>query len=172
MAEPDPEALHPYDGRERRFSHADAEPEALARGRELVARLLSLPEPPSAEGLRYELSFYSGGIGVIDRLHVAMPCVPAEVEGIATRAGMIVPEALRVGDERREEFDWLVHGEEHPQRSLEAAVVAFVDDNRRAFQPRPHEGMRTWFWPDSDVNTWSLLYEIDGELAFIAYDQG
>lgn len=168
----DPESLHPYDGHERRFGHEDDEPEVRARGVALVARLLCLPAPPPMEGLRYALSFYSGGIGVLDRLHIALPCVAAEVEVIATRAGMLAPGALRADTDRREAFDWLVHDAEHPERSPEAAVAAFVDEHRLAFQPRPREGMRAWFWPDSDVNTWSLLYEVDGELAFIAYDQG
>jgi hypothetical protein len=172
MVETAPDILHPYDGRERRFCDDDAEPEARAGGRELVARLLCLPEPPAGVGLRYELSFYSGGIGVLDRLHIAMPCSPAGVEEIVARAGMLAPPELRVDDERREALDWLVHDERHPPQSPEEALAAFVNDQRRAFQPQSREGMRTWFYPDSDVNCWSLVYEVDGVLAFIAYDQG
>ncbi|HEU4411969.1 MAG TPA: hypothetical protein VFS43_42400 [Polyangiaceae bacterium] len=164
--------LHPYDGRERRFRDDDADPERRARGLALVARLLRLPAPPPARGLRYDLSYYSGGIGVIDCLYVAMPCAPADAEAIAARAGLLSPEAMGDDAERREAFEWLVRGEARPEATTAEAVAAFIDERRVEFQPPPGARARAWFWPDSDVNAWSLIYAAEGQLGFIAYDQG
>lgn len=166
--------LHPYDGRERRFRHDDADAAQRERGRELVGRLLELPEPPREAGLRYDLSFYSGGIGVLDRLCVVMPCTPTEVDAIVAQLGMLDVEALLAHEDEdvREAFAWLVLDDEHPDRSHRAAVATFVEEHRAAFQPSPHQGMRAWSTSDSGVNAWSLVYEVEGELAFIGYDQG
>jgi DNA-binding transcriptional LysR family regulator len=168
----DHENLHPYDGRDRRFAHDDADPEQRARGRALVATLLSLAAPPAEVGLRYALSFFSGGIGVLDRMHVAMPCAAELAEAIATGAGMWTLEQLLADDELRPEIEWLVYDEEHPERSPQEQLVAFIEDERVPFQPPPHAGMRAWLLPHSGVNAWSLVYAVDGELAFIGFDQG
>lgn len=168
----DHDDLHPYDGRDRVFAHDDADPGQRARGRALVARLLGLAAPPAEAGLRYALSFFSGGIGVLDRMHVAMPCAADHAEAIATAAGMWTLERLWADDELRPEIEWLVHDEEHPERSPQERLAAFIEDERSPFQPPPHAGMRAWLLPHSGVNAWSLLYAVDGELAFIGYDQG
>lgn len=168
----DAEDLHPYDGRTRRLRHEDADPEQRARGRALVARLLGLPAPPAEDGLRYSLSFHSGGIGVLDRLHVAMPCTWQQAEAIATRAGMITPAAVQADDEARGEIEWLVHDDDHPERTLAEALAAFIDQERVGFQPRPHAEARVWLAPESGVNAWTIVYAVDGVLAFIGYDQG
>ncbi|MCX4244051.1 hypothetical protein [Paraliomyxa miuraensis] len=166
--------LHPYDGRERRFRHDDAEPEARRRGRALVGQLLGLAAVPEAKDLRYDLSFYSGGIGVIDRLHVAMPCTRAEVEVIVTRLGMLEPGVLLAHEDQdvREEIAWLLLDEEHPQRLPAESVAAFIEEHRAELQPGPGDSLRAWLSPDSNVNAWTLVYEVDGELAYVAYDQG
>lgn len=163
--------LHPYDGQERRFRHDDAEARRIARGRALVAELLGLPAPPASADLRYDLRFYSGGIGVLDRLHIALPCAPAEVDAIVARLRLVTPEAAVADAAWRDEFEWLVHGEDAP-RSLRTAVAAFVEAERAAFQPRPEAEARVWFAPDSGANAWSLVYEQGGELCLIAFDQG
>jgi hypothetical protein len=168
----DHDDLHPYDGRDRRFAHDDADPGQRARGRALVATLLSLAAPPAEAGLRYALSFFSGGIGVLDRMHVAMPCAADLAEAIATGAGMWTLEQLLADDELRPEIEQLVHDEEHPERSPQDQLVAFIEDERVPFQPPSHAGMRAWLLPHSGVNAWSLVYAVDGELAFIGFDQG
>lgn len=168
----DDEDLHPYDGRTRCFGHDDAAPEQRARGRALVARLLGLPAPPAAEGLCYSLSFHSGGSGVIDRLHVAMPSTEQEAEVIAARLGLVTFEAAQADAEARVEIEWLVHDDEHAERTLVEALAAFIDLERAEFQPRPGAGARVWLASESNVNTWTLVYAVDGTLAFLAYDQG
>jgi len=166
-----PDDLHPYDGKERRFRHDDADPSQRVRDLALVARVLGLPAPPPSEGLRYDLRFYSGGMGILDRLHVALPCAPAEVDALVARLGLATPEAAVADEAWREDFEWLVLDEDEP-RSLQAAVAAFIEENRTELQPSSDEHARVWFSRESGVNAWSLVYEQDGVLSLIAFNQG
>ena len=166
-----PDDLHPYDGKERRFRHDDADSSQRDRARALVARLLGLAAPPPPEGLRYDLCFYSGGIGVLDRLHVALPCAPAEVDAIVARLGLATPEAAVADAAWCGDFNWLVRDEDEPL-PLRAAVAVFIEKQRADFQPSPEERSRVWFFPESGVNAWLLVYEQDGELGYIAFEQG
>jgi hypothetical protein len=163
--------LHPYDGQERCFRHDDWDPPRLARGRALVARMLSLLSPPPPEGLRYDLRFYSGGIGVMDRIHVALPLAPAEVDAIVARLGLQVPEAAAGDAVWGEDFVWLVQDEDDPCL-LREAVERFVEKERADFQPSLGAQGRVWFAPASGVNAWSVLYEADRDVCFVGFDQG
>lgn len=162
--------LHPYDGVDRRFRDDDPDAARRDRGRELAARLLGL-DAPAAE-LRYDLNFYSGGIGVLDRLYVALPCSPAQADAIVARLGFVTPEAAVADARWREVFEWLIGGDNEEGLSLRALVTAFVAESRAEFQPAPDERARVWFAPDSGVNAWQLVYAQDGSLCLIAYDQG
>src|SRR5512138_2058320 len=97
--------LYRYDGKTHRFSHDDADPSA---GRAHVARMLGLAEsPPDA---RYELSFYSGGIGVLDQMAIAVPATPeVRAAAIARIAGVAPDDAT--GD-WRDELIWLLAGDD------------------------------------------------------------
>ena len=64
--------LHPYDNVERRYRHTDG---TRGEGRDVVAQVLGLPKPPAGE-LLFDLSFFSGRIGVLDRLAIAFPADP------------------------------------------------------------------------------------------------
>jgi hypothetical protein len=163
--------LHPYDGTIRRFRHDDADASRRARGSALVARLLGLPAPPRASGLRYDLSFLSDGCGVYDRLYIALPCGPGEVDAMVARLGFATPEAIVADEMWRDDFENLVLSEEEP-RSLREAVVAFVEHERTSFQARPGEHARIWFDPQDTVNDWTVVYEEGGELCFIGFSQG
>jgi hypothetical protein len=169
MTEPDD--LLPYDNKERRFRHDDADNAKRARGLGLVARLLGLAAPPPAEGLRYDMRFFSGGIGVIEQIHIAFPCAPAEVDAIVARLRFVTPEAALADKAMRDDFEYVVIREEEP-RPLGEAVAAFIEENRTEIQPRPDARARAWFSQETGPNAYSLVYEQDGELAFIAYNQG
>jgi hypothetical protein len=160
--------LHPYDGVTRRFRDDDTDPARVARGRGLVESLLRLPELPA--GLRYDFSFLSDGCGVFDRLFAAFPCAMDEAEAIARRAGFIASDGAWDASDR-ESLEWLVSLEDHPG-GMAAAVAAFVAEQRTEFQRAPAADMRVWFTSNSDVNGWALLYAVDGELAYIAYEHG
>ena len=166
-----PDDLHPYDNKDRRFRHDDVDPSQRLRASKVIARVLALPSPPPSEGLRYNLSFYSGGLGIVDRLAITFPCSPAEVDAIVARLQFVTPEIAVTDAAAREGLENLVLDEDEPQ-SLRTGMRAFVEKERAEFQPPPGERSRVWFSPDSGVNFWSLVYEQDGLLHFIDFDQG
>jgi hypothetical protein len=62
--------VHPYDNRERRYRHTDF---FKTKGVAAIVQLLHLNNSPPIKGLLYDLSFYSGGIGVYNNLAITMP---------------------------------------------------------------------------------------------------
>ncbi|HEY3808221.1 MAG TPA: hypothetical protein VGL61_36830 [Kofleriaceae bacterium] len=155
--------LHPYDNKERRFHHDDAQRD---EGLALVARFLKLPSAPPAA--RYDMRFYSGGIGIIDHVAIAIAVDHAEALRIALACGYVAPSAAS-GDWRAD-LEWLVGADEGV--AFSSALVTFIADGRREFQPAYATGGPIWFELESNVNHWGVIWHADGVLAHLAYDQG
>ena len=137
--------LHPYDGVTRRFRHDDDLPIAPL---ELINRILGATPPPGS--LLYDLSFFSGGTGILDRLHIT-----AEMD-----AAPLVADWVRWCD-ANEEIRELTDGD----------VRQFVAAHKAEFQP-PLDSDEVWFAPESGVNSWELVYLEGGRLHYLAFDQG
>lgn len=160
--------LHPYDNRERLYSHTDPH---RGEGIAVVAKLLGLTDAPSPEGLLYDLSIYSGGIGVLDRLAITLPAdskLWAEVmEAISAKT----PEEASQDEAWSEQFLWLIELEDEPLSPREAAT-RFINSERRPFQPRCLATSRILFGEDSDVNDWVALWGDETRLSYLGYSQG
>lgn len=168
-----PSDLHRYDGVERRFCDGDRNPWQRERGLVLVGELLGSPALRVARGLRYDLRYFSGGIGAIDRHHVALPCGAAEVDAVVARLDVATPDEAAADAAWRDEFEWLIGGDDdEPPPPLRDRVVAFIAEERNEFQPAPDAHARVWFSRGSGINAWCLLYEQAGWLCLIAYEQG
>jgi hypothetical protein len=152
--------LHPYDNRERRFRFDD---DTRAEGLVWVAKLLRLPRAPSAA--RFDLRFFSGGIGIIDRLAIVIPATRDEAARIAAVNGLAAP------DEADNDVVHLVQDEDEP-RPFDTALAEFITRERAAFQPDFVAGAALWIEPSSGVNNWNLMWHAAGELAYLGYDQG
>ena len=143
--------LHPYDGATRRFRHDDADQTV---GLEVIRRIRAIPAK-----LFYDLSFYSGGIGIIDSLHISALTDPAP----------LVADWLRWPD-ANDEILWLIGADE--ETPADTALRQFVAHHRAPeFQPAPTT-LDVWFEPQSGVNSWALVYVEGGFLHYLAYDQG
>jgi hypothetical protein len=136
------EDLHPYDGKERRFRFDD---DTRAAGLALVAKLLKLPAVPS--GARFELRFFSGGIGIFDNLAIAIAATRDDAQRIADACGFT---------STLDEY-------------IDAEHVMY---HRQAFQPDCAADDPIWCEPGSDVNHWTVIWFANGELAYLGYDQG
>lgn len=158
--------LHPYDNKERRFRHTDGnQREGLA----VVARVLRAPTPPSPIGLVYDLSFFSGGIGVIDRFAISLPVDAATVPAWVERLDGLRPDEVAAASE---EVQWLVDRQDDPMTPAAAALCAFIKEHRHAIQPNCDLADPTWVCRESGVNSWAVLWYHDGRLSYLAYDQG
>jgi hypothetical protein len=155
--------LHPYDNKERRFHHDDAHRD---EGLALVARILRLPSAPVAA--RYDMRFFSGGIGIIDHVAIELAADRDEALRIVAACGFVAPSAA--ADEWRGELEWLVGADEDVP--FDRALVDFIADNRRDFQPAYATGEPICFELDSNVNHWGVMWCAGGALAYLAYDQG
>jgi hypothetical protein len=159
--------LHPYDSVERRFRHTDPTP---GDGRAIVAQVLCLPEPPAGE-LLFDLSFYSGGCGVIDRLAIAAPADPVLWSSVVKSLGVQTLEEARGGEFYAEDLIWLLTGKEE-QVALPPAAVRFINEERREFQTECLPTSRILVGKGSDVNAWKLLWGDDTRLNYLGYRQG
>jgi thiol-disulfide isomerase/thioredoxin len=73
-----------------------------------------------------------------------------------------------VGDE---DFLWLVRGDEETV-APEVAVVEFVNEQRKEFQPVCLATDRVFFQRWSNVNDWLVLWGDDSRLSYLAYSAG
>lgn len=155
-------SLHPYDGRTRRFRHDDAAPR---EGDAILERLLGRVWPEAA----YELSFYSGGLGTLDRIAVAGTLDRATFEATCDDLGAVsVEQALLDPSWGPELADFLDCESRWP---FEAAL-AFVSEERHALQPVCDHESAIRFVRGSDVNDWSVLFWSHGRAAYLACTQG
>jgi hypothetical protein len=159
--------LHPYDNVERRFRHTDP---AREKGRRIVARLLRLPEPPKGD-LLFDLSFFSSGIGVIDRLAITRPADPGLWSRVVDSLRARTPEEARAFGAWAAELVWLLTSEE-AEAPIRPAAVSFINQNRREFQAECVPSNRILFRHESDVNSWTILWGDDNRLNYLGYDQG
>ena len=158
----------PYDNKEYRFR--DSDPSAQA-GRERVALLLGLPNAPNEDGLRFDLSFYSGGIGVYDQHAIAMNADAGLWSATKKHLSAKTPTESAGDDSWSEEFNWLVYGDdEFP--SLNDAVVMFINRQRKDFQDQCTPNMTVLFQASSNVNDWSALWGTNTRLNYLGFSQG
>ena len=160
--------LHPYDGRERVYKHTDLLPN---KGRSIAALLLGLEQFPSDSGeVQYELSIYSGGIGVFDQLAISLPASPAIWQSVAAHlSARQVPDSCE--DPDWEDLIWLISSSESVEDAQEAAA-AFVNSERRAFQAECGSRDRLLFGEGSNVNDWTCIWGKDGSLNYLGFSQG
>ena len=159
---------HRYDGKEYDFRDDD---QSAYQGRHQVAALLGLSKLPQATGLRFDLSFYSGGIGVLDRHAITMD---ADRDLWSTTSSFLnarTPTESATDKEWGDDFKWLVTRDE-PFPTIDDATIAFINSERESFQAECLSGMHVLFSATSDVNDWSVLWGTDFRLNFLAYSQG
>ncbi len=159
---------HRYDGKEYNFRDDDQSSE---QGREQIAAMLGLPNLPSVHELRFHLSFYSGGIGVLDMHRISMN---ADIESWSTATRFIrgsSPIECSSDKEWGEDFIWLVTADElFPD--IVVAATKFINSERVDFQMECLPGMHIFFSACSDVNDWSVLWGTNSRLNYLAFCQG
>ena len=154
--------LHPYDDRVRRFRHDDPGDQAFARG--LVERLLRMPV--EAHALRYDLAFFSGGIGINDNLFISIEA--AEAWRAKPPAGFLHADEALADEALADDIRWLIMSDEDLEP--DAALTAFITDHRAPFQAPVGDEM--WIEATSGANSWTVAYTHRGWLHWMSQDQG
>jgi hypothetical protein len=163
-----PPNLHPYDNVARVFRHSDR---FRRTGLEIVAQLLRVDTRLSDDDILFELSFYSGGIGVLDNLAITLPATTSLWSLVATRLKTCDPDAAAVDDTWKDDFLWLVKADEC-DRSPRNAAIRFVNAEKRDFQSQCEISSQIAFQRYSDVNDWVVLWGDDKVLNYRGYSQG
>jgi hypothetical protein len=160
--------LHPYDGVDRRFRHTDAERET---GLAIVAQLLRLPQLSPSHAVRYDLSFYSGGMGILDNLAITLQADRLIWASVAEALHAKTPEQASQDADWAGELIWLFNGEEESVQLRESAAQ-FINRERGAFQSECHAADCILLADGSGVNWWLTLWGDDMTLNYRSYDQG
>ncbi|MEZ6095275.1 MAG: hypothetical protein R3C03_13760 [Pirellulaceae bacterium] len=160
--------IPPYDNKEYRFRETDS---SARDGRERAASLLGLAEAPGSDGLQFDLSFFSGGIGVCDKHAIAMNADSTVWAAVIKHLSAMVPSELASDDGWSDEFIWLIAREELV-RSLDESVVAFINEERRDFQDVCTSSDTVMFRNCSNVNDWAVIWGFQNRLNFLAFSQG
>ena len=116
--------LHPYDGVERCFRHTDRD---RTTGFEVIARVLHLPVPSAYNVIFYDLSFYSGGVGIIDRLAISLPANRTIWESVITSFRAETLEEANNSDWAPELFWLLSSGEDEEDETTVIVCEAAVE---------------------------------------------
>jgi hypothetical protein len=159
--------LHPYDNVERRYRHTDG---TRDEGRDVVAEVLGLPEPPAGD-LFFDMSFYSGGVGIFDEVAITAPAIAALWSNIVKSLNCRTLEDASVDDTWREDVIGVLALKEEgfPMRH---AAVRFINRKRREFQTECVLTSRILLKDLSDENEWVILWGDDARLNYLGYSQG
>jgi hypothetical protein len=163
-------SIPPYDNTEYRYRHTDPD---RGSGIARLAGLLGLPPAFDGRGARYDLSFFSGGIGVFDRCAATLPADDALWKAVLAARPAKTPEDIAADPDPAcaEGFLLLVRREDSA-RDVRTAAVAFINAERRDFQTECRGSDTVLFLPESDANSWFALWGTDTEMNIRSFDQG
>lgn len=158
--------MHPYDGVDHRYNSSDADREKATR---IIKNVLGFnPEP---NGLDYSLNFYSGGIGVDDRLAIRCKFTPSDWSLVIGKLNLKPPKEVLSNPEWGEDFAWLVSDDETPS-DINGDSCNFVNAKKKAFQDTISLEHTLLFTDESNVNTWCVVWVVNGNLNYLSFDQG
>lgn len=158
--------MHPYDGVDYRYTSSDADKEK-AFG--FIKNILGFL--PDADGLDYSLNFYSGGIGVDDRLAIHCKFNPTDWTSVTGKLRLKPPSEVLSNPEWGEDFAWLVSNDETPS-DVKADCCAFVNIKKREFQDAVSLEHTLLFTDESNTNSWCVVWVVGDNLNYLSFDQG
>jgi hypothetical protein len=159
--------LHPYDDVNRQFHHHDRD---RAMGLAIITKRLGLPTISLMSDALYDLSFYSGGMGIIDNLAITIPADREKWTIIVQALNAKSPEDAVIDPKWADDFLWLVTDDEAPLSPRESAVN-FINEHRSEFQLVCCSTDHIFFQYDSSVNSWVALWGSNEQVNYLGYDQ-
>lgn len=158
--------MRPYDGIDYRYTSSDFDKENAIV---VVKNILGFT--PEAEGLDFSLNFFSGGVGVDDRLAIRCKFNPADWSLAIGKLNLKPPMEVLSNSEWGVDFAWLVSNDETPS-DIGKDCCSFVNANRWAFQDVVSQQHSLLFADESNVNTWSVVWVVGDKLNYLGFDQG
>ena len=158
--------IHPYDGIDYRYTSSDTDREKAIG---IITNILGFV--PDANGLEYSLNFYSGGIGVDDRLAIRCKLTPSDLPLVIDKLRLKYPAEALSNPDWGENFAWLVSNNETPS-DVSKDCCDFVNTNKKVFQDTVSLEHNLLFTDESDVNFWCVVWLVDDNLNYLSFDQG
>ena len=158
--------MREYEGVELRYCRSDTN---LAKRLPVVENLLGFA--PDPQQLDFDLSFWAGGAGVLDKLAISCNVSPEQWQTLKQKLDLYSPEEMVARDDCREDFIWLVADDEECCGIL-ATSAQFINDNKAAFQETCLESHAIYFSYMSDVNGWTAVWEQGGRINYAYFCQG
>jgi hypothetical protein len=159
--------MRKYDNVDYRFRSSDAKSEEAV---EAISDILGFL--PDTNLLEYDLRFFSGGIGVDDRLAFSCAVTPDMLGAAVTNLRLVSPEEALSYPGWAEDFIWLVKHQGGDATSIRFSSADFINSKRRPFQSQCNESLAIFFARGSDVNTWTAVWISDNKLNCLYVDQG
>jgi len=158
--------MREYDNIDYNYKSSDGENE---KALDFVSSTLGFS--PDRNTLDYELNFFSGGIGVDDKLAFSCSVPPEKLEGIINKLRLITPIHALQDTGWGEDFAWLV---KHDGDASEINVSSsnFINKNRKPFQSHCTADQAIYFERESNVNTWTAVWISDEKFNYLYSDQG
>ncbi|MFM2476823.1 hypothetical protein [Celerinatantimonas sp. MCCC 1A17872] len=158
--------MHNYDGIEYRYQSSNLDSKLSL---ERLEKILGFQ--PLTESLDFDLSSYSGGVGVDDKYAIACN-VTSEQIGQFQQLNMIYsPIDAIAKQEWRDDFIWLLTGGE-AYSDLLTSAAAFINQEKSAFQDICSTDGMIYFGYGSDVNHWSTIWGRSGRFNYLYNSQG
>ena len=158
--------MREYDGIEVRYRRPAAD---LAKSLQVIENLLGFaPEP---QQLDFDLSFWAGGAGVLDKLAISCFVTPEQRQVLQQKLDLYSPEEAVARDYWRDDFIWLVADDEVCSDIL-AASAQFINDNKAPFQDECDTLQAIYFGYMSDVNCWTAVWGQGRRINYAYFCQG
>jgi hypothetical protein len=157
-----------YDNVDYQYRHTDVD---RSVGLKAVSNLLHLSEPPSPDAL-YDLFFFSGGIGVLNRFAITLPANSTIWTNVVAVLNAWTLEQASSDKSWAKELLWLFIWQEDRLLPLRPAADRFINEQRREFQTESTPANRVLVGHPSDVNDWTVLWGDDTTLNYLGYSQG
>ncbi|XLZ72034.1 hypothetical protein ABT364_08745 [Massilia sp. SR12] len=158
--------MRAYDNKDYRYKTSEGESEAALR---FVKQVLGFH--PDVSTLEYDLNFFAGGIGVYDRVAFSCGIQSQQWPDLVKKLNLVTPSDALGFSDWREEFLWLVNSEE-PTTSIDVYSADFINSKKRDFQALCISSGQIFFSKDSDVNSWTAVWENDGTINYLGFEQG
>ncbi|WP_188704655.1 hypothetical protein [Silvimonas iriomotensis] len=158
--------MHPYDGIDHRYTSSDADKNKVVR---IIQNILGFA--PQINGLDYSLNFYSGGIGVDDRLAIRCNLTPSDWPRVIAKLNLKPPSEALANPDWGDDFAWLVSNCEAPS-DVSADCCKFVNANKKVFQDSVSLENSPLFTDESNVNSWCVVWVVGSYLNYLSFDQG
>jgi hypothetical protein len=172
------ELLHDYNDIKHRFKDDDLDPRLVERGQAIIIEILKLPNLIDVSPIRYDLSFYSGGMGIIDNLFISLSCNSTKASEIISSLKLVDVANENLDLDLRDYLIWSTD-EEESEDSVDICTLIennkisqLVNEQKADFQDIASSDSFICFGETTGPNYGTIIYYLNDNLNYISYDYG